>query len=260
LTCWGGNVAAYSVHGAFDDCQRLVKTALADKRLSEEADISSANSINIGRLLPQMTYFAKASFDSRRRGFGVANFVIPSGNLGHATACVWAREIGCPIGEIVLAHNANRTMVDYLRTGEWRARATLPTLASAMDVGDPSNAERLRFMFGDVARARSAVTACSIGDDAIRDAISRAYEVHGRILCPHSAAALEGLRHRRASSRAAKGRWVVVATADASKFPEIVAPVIGRAPPLNASLAALPPSRGAREIGADYEGFFRTIA
>jgi len=250
LTCWDGNVRAYAVDGTFDDCQRLVKEAFADAELRSAFALASANSINVGRLLPQMSYFAMASlaiFNQR----GVApSFVVPSGNLGHATACVWARHIGLPIGEILLAHNANRTMPDYLESGVWTARATVATLASAMDVGNPSNAERLRHLFPDVDDLRGAVSAYSIGDDAIRARIRAGFDEENQIWCPHTATAAEALARHRASGRATHGPWVIVATAHPAKFPEVVEPVIGVSVPLPPALATLGQGSGAAQIDA----------
>jgi len=137
-------VRTLSVAGSFDDCQRMVKDAFVDPGLSGSLQLSSANSINVGRLLPQMVYYAKASLELARRDGAAPNFIIPTGNLGNALACVWAREAGLPIGDIVLASNANLTVPEYLASGEWRPRPSTPTLASAMDVGNPSNMERLR--------------------------------------------------------------------------------------------------------------------
>jgi threonine synthase len=244
LTCWGGNVRAFAVQGAFDDCQRLVKEAFADAALTAKFALSSANSINVARLLPQMTYFAATSLEIWNEHGAPASFVIPSGNLGHATACVWARTLGLPIDQIVLAHNANRTMPDYLISGEWRPRATIATLASAMDVGDPSNGERLRHLYPSLAELRDALTAYVVDDDAIRARIRTGWEKHAQIWCPHTAAAAEAF-DRHTQDGAAPGRWVIVATAHPAKFPEIVEPIIGRPIPLPPALSALP-SAGAR--------------
>ncbi len=234
LTCWGGNVRAFAVRGAFDDCQRLVKAAFGDKDLRSRCDLSSANSINIGRLLPQMTYFAWASSNVWRAHGEKLSFVIPSGNLGHATACAWARTIGYPIGEIVLAHNANRAMPDYLESGVWRPRASVATLASAMDVGDPSNAERLFNLFPNMTALRGAVSAHVVDDAAISARIKQGYAEHGQIWCPHTAVAAE--THAR---RHGVGRWAIAATAHPAKFREIVEPIIGESIALPAALAAL---------------------
>lgn len=235
LTCWGGNVRAFAVHGTFDDCQRLVKLAFADESWRTQFDLSSANSINLGRLLPQMTYFGAASLAHWRKTGVRPAFVVPSGNLGHATACVWARKIGLPIGEIVLAHNINRAMPDLLASGEWRPRASVATLASAMDVGEPSNAERLRHLFPDAAALREAVSADVVADDTIRARIREGYERYGQIWCPHTAVGVEVFERRQPHLRPA----IVAATAHAAKFTETVAPLLGRDPPVPPSLAGL---------------------
>lgn len=227
LTGWGANVQAFAVRGAFDDCQRLVKEAFADASLRKAFTLSSANSINVARLLPQMSYLAAASLAIWNERGVPASFVIPSGNLGHATACVWAKRIGLPIDQIVLAHNANRTMPDFLDTGEWRPRETIPTLASAMDVGNPSNGERLRHLYPELAELRGVVTAHVIDDDAIRKRIRIGWDEHGQAWCPHTAAAAEAhARHTHGGANA--GAWVIAATAHAIKFPEIVEPIIGQ--------------------------------
>jgi hypothetical protein len=149
LTCWGGNVHALAVRGTFDDCQRLVKEAFSDAELNQRLELSSANSINIGRLLPQTVYYAASSLAIWRQEGTAPGFVVPSGNLGNVVACLWARTMGLPIGPIELAHNANLTVPHYLVTGEWRPQASVATLASAMDVGNPSNMERLQNLHPD---------------------------------------------------------------------------------------------------------------
>ncbi len=226
LTGWGDNVRAFAVAGDFDECQRLAKEAFADRALCEAFALSSANSINIARLLPQMAYIAAASLKVWNQSGVPASFVIPSGNLGHATACVWAKHIGLPIGQIVLAHNANRTMPDFLNTGEWRPRATIPTLASAMDVGNPSNGERLRHLYPRLEDLRGVVSAYAIEDDAIRARIRKGWDDFGQTWCPHTAAAAQALALHTEGGRNA-GQWVIVSTAHAIKFPEIVESIIG---------------------------------
>jgi threonine synthase len=238
LTCWDGNVRALAVHGTFDDCQRLVKEAFRDGALAAARRLSSANSINLGRLLPQTVYYAAASLDIFRRHGEPASFVVPSGNLGNALACLWARRLGLPIADVVLAHNANRTVPDYLASGEWRPRASIATLASAMDVGDPSNMERLRALYPQLAQLRASVTAVSVSDDEIRARIRAGYARYGQIWCPHTATAAQAWQELPAARREA-GRWVLVATAHAAKFPEIVTPLIGRQVPVPESLAKL---------------------
>ncbi|MFO0454190.1 MAG: threonine synthase, partial [Pseudomonadota bacterium] len=167
LTCWGDNVTSLCVEGTFDDCQRLVKAAFADERLRAGYELSSANSINVGRLLPQACYYALASLETGRRAGKAPGFVVPSGNLGNVLACVWARRVGLPIGAILMGFNANRTVPDYVERGEWRPRPSIATLASAMDVGNPSNMERLRHLHPEWRELAGAVGAVSVGDDEI---------------------------------------------------------------------------------------------
>lgn len=245
LTCWGGNVESYAVRGSFDDCQRMAKSAFADAALRGQVRLSSANSINIGRLLPQAVAFAAASLDIRARHGRDAGFIVPSGNLGHALACAWAREMGLPIGGIVLAHNANRAVPDYLRSGRWQPRPAVATIANAMDVGDPSNMERLRSLYPGHDALAARLAAVSVEDEAIRRRIAAEHAETGVVLCPHSAVAAEAW-HRMPAGERARLHWVIVATAHPAKFPEVVEPVIGREigpPPSLARLLALPPRR-----------------
>jgi len=238
LTCWDGNVKSLAVRGSFDDCQRLVKEAFADTALRERYALSSANSINVGRLLPQMVYYWAASMRVWRELGEPACFVIPSGNLGNATACVFARRLGAPIQTIVLAHNANRMVPDYLETGVLRPRATLATLSSSMDVGQPSNLERLNALYPGAAALRGALSAISIDDEATGARIQSDYRRYRRVWCPHTAVAAEAYARLAATDRA-RGRWLLVATAHPAKFREIVEPLIGAPLPLPPQLARL---------------------
>jgi threonine synthase len=238
LTCWDGNVSTLSVAGTFDDCQRLVKDAFAQPDLRERAELSSANSINVGRLLPQASYYAYASLQVWRRTGRPANFVVPSGNLGNVLACVWAREVGLPIGSVAMAFNANRTVPDYLERGEWAPRASVATLASAMDVGNPSNMERLRHLYPEWRQLTEAVTAVTVSDDEIRARVRADHAALGQVWCPHTATAAEAYA-RLAPGRRAAGPWVLVATAHPAKFPETVEPLVGATVPVPPALARL---------------------
>jgi threonine synthase len=225
LSCWGDNVQSFAVRGNFDACQRLVKEAFLDPTLRARFDLSSANSINLGRLLPQAVYYVASSLRIWAATGEAASYIIPSGNLGNATACVWAKRLGAPIDRIVLAHNANRTVPDYLHDGVLRQRASVSTLASAMDVGNPSNLERLTALYPDAARLGAALSAVSISDDLIAARIKTDFERYGTIWCPHTAVAAEVWAQLPEAQRAA-GRWVIVSTAHAAKFPEIVQPLV----------------------------------
>jgi threonine synthase len=238
LTCWGENVISLAVRGEFDDCQRLVKEAFADPTLRSRHNLCSANSINVGRLLPQAAYYAKASLEHVRRHGTAPSFIVPTGNLGNAFACVWARRMGLPIDRIVLATNANTTIADFLATGQWLPRPTLATLASAMDVGNPSNMERLRDLCGDVEEIRGEVSAVPVSDEEIRAAIRDEHRRYGLAWCPHTATGLHVYRHLPESERRER-HWIVVATAHPAKFDDIVEPLIGATVPLPEELARL---------------------
>jgi threonine synthase len=238
LTCWGDNVLSLAVQGRFDDCQRLVKEAFADTALRARVELSSANSINLGRLLPQTCYYWASSLAIWREHHEPASFIIPSGNLGNATACVWARQMGAPIGRIVLAHNANRTVPDFLERAVLEPRASVATLSSAMDVGNPSNLERLRSLFPDARRLQAAISAVSVDDTATRQRIREDLSAYGRVWCPHTAVAAETFARLSAAQRA-QGRWVLVATAHPAKFRETVEPLIGRTLAVPANLERL---------------------
>jgi threonine synthase len=221
LTCWGANVRAFAVRGDFDDCQRTVKAAFADRRLSLEKGLLSANSINLGRLLPQAAYHAAAALWHLGRLGRRAGLVVPTGNLGNAVAAFWARAAGLPVGEIVLATNANRAVPEYFASGAWRPRPTVRTLANAMDVGAPSNVERLLHLYPDLDELRRAARAFAVTDEEIARTIAEESARRGRVWDPHTAAAV------RARARLDAGDWIVVATAHPAKFDTVVEPLVG---------------------------------
>ena len=249
LTCWDGNVESYEVDGTFDDCQKMVKDAFMDSSLS---GLSSANSINLGRLLPQMAYYVYASSLYKEIYGREAVFIIPSGNVGNSTGAFWAKAMGAPIKSIVLAVNANRTIPDYLETGEYRPRPSVETLANAMDVGAPSNMERLFAMFPSVEQFRENVASYSVSDDEIRRTIGEEYRESGHIICPHTAC---GERVRR--DYYADEDTVVVATAHPAKFERIVEPIIGGPVAIPKQLFdILQKPSAAKSIGTDYHALF----
>lgn len=238
LGCFGDNVSALRVQGSFDDCQALVKRALNDADLQRQVPMSSANSISLGRLLPQMSYYADAALRHHAATGKELNFVIPTGNLGNAMAAILARALGVPLGRIVLATNANQVLPDYFAGGNYTPAPSVATLANAMDVGAPSNFERLRWFYnGDDNALRAAFSAASVGDATIREVIQRRHAHFGEVFCPHTATAisvLEGLRAARIP-----GYWAVAATAHPAKFESVVEPLIGRTLEVPPALAAL---------------------
>lgn len=233
LCCWSDNVLSLKVLGSFDECQALVKAAMADAELSVAHRFSSANSINIGRLLPQSTYYADASLRHFRRTGNKPGFIIPTGNLGNAFACIMAREMGLPIGPVILATNANRTIAEYFETLVWLPRASLQTLASAMDVGDPSNMERLRKLLGDADSLREQLGVLSVTDAEIEVSLRRDFEEFGFPTCPHTATATHTWRQLDEELKDGHD-WILVGTAHPAKFETIVEPIIG-------TTVALPP-------------------
>ena len=258
LGCFGGNVAALRVAGSFDDCQRLVKQAFADTELRARVPLSSANSISLGRLLPQMAYHAHAALAHWRAHGTLLNFVVPTGNLGNAFACMLARAMGLPIGRIALATNANLTLHDFFAGAEYSARASVATLANAMDVGAPSNFERLCWLYPDPARLRHEFMVDAIGDEAIATTIRERCAKYGEVFCPHTATAVRTLEALR--QEGAGGDWAVAATAHPAKFDSIIEPLIGRAvaiPPALAELLARPAQ--AQPLQADFAALRATL-
>lgn len=260
LTCWGDNVLSLAVNGSFDDCQAMVKGAMANTRLAAAHRFSSANSINVGRLLPQAIYYAYASIMHWRETGRAPSFIIPTGNLGNAFACYLAREIGLPIGDIVLATNANRLVVDFLDGEVWAPRASIQTLASAMDVGNPSNMERLRCQGGEQVDLREQVRAAAVGDDEISAQIGQNFVEFGIATCPHTATATFIWRNLSKEERVEKD-WILVATAHAAKFEQIVEPIIGEPVSVPRELAEiLSRPRRFEEIEPDMEAFSVALA
>jgi threonine synthase len=243
LTCWGGNVEAYAVRGAFDDCQRMVKEAFMNQELSRAYNLTSANSINLGRLLPQTVYYIWASARCLAETGQKPVWIIPSGNVGNSVGAYWAWAMGAPIERIVLAVNANTTIPDFLSSGVYEPRESIATLANAMDVGDPSNMERLRHLFPTIEQLRANVSAFSVSDEQIRQTIRTVWHEYGYAVCPHTAAG-EYVRRMVAD----ESQTIVVATAHPAKFETIVEPIIGQAVPIPPSLAELLDRKGEMKI------------
>jgi len=229
----GGNVTAVRVPGVFDDCQRLVKAALGDAALAP-LHLSSANSINIGRLLPQAFYYV-ASYLAAAPAIGdPIVFAVPSGNLGNLTAGVIAARMGLPVSRFIAATNANDVLPDYLATGRFRARPSVPTLSNAMDVGDPSNFARLERLYaGSADTMRAAILGERVSEPETRAAIRDAYARHGRVLDPHGAVAYAAARRCLETGATEHGGPVVaLATAHPAKFADAIREELGFEPAL----------------------------
>jgi threonine synthase len=231
----GGNVEVLEVDGTFDDCQRMVKAAFSDRHLNEAVRLSSANSINIGRLLPQIFYYVHAA--AQLPPGSVPLFSVPSGNFGNLTAGLMAKRLGVATRGFVAATNVNDVVPEYLQTGVVRPRPSTPTISNAMDVGDPSNLARILALYeGDVERLREDLVGSVHDDDETRTCITDVYQKTGHILDPHSAVGYLSVADGRRTFGA--GPCIVLCTAHPVKFREAVEPAIGRALPVPDRLAA----------------------
>ena len=233
FTTLGGNVTAVAVRGTFDDCQRLAKEAFADSSLRRRGQLTSANSISLGRLLPQVFYYAYAAtrFDPPPR------VSVPSGNFGNLAAGVIAWKLGAPIASFSAPTTVNDTVPRYVATGRVEPRPSVATLANAMDVGNPSNLERLRWLFDDDLDAmRALITSTAHTDDQVKTAICELHDRYGYIADPHTAIAYLGAGTP--THPYAPARTLFLATAHPAKFREVVEPVVGRPVALPPALAA----------------------
>ncbi|MDR0601283.1 MAG: threonine synthase [Treponema sp.] len=249
----GGNISALAVEGSFDDCQRLVKAALADEALRKRIALSSANSINVSRLIPQAAYYAAAAGRAaagktdpdgeatpRVPGAparnpaapaavpGPVTFSVPSGNFGNLTAGLYAMKMGAPIAAFIAATNINRTVPDYLESGDYRARPSASTISSAMDVGAPSNFERMSAHFS-WEEMRRVIKGEAVTDKETREVIAQVRLNRGYFLDPHSAVGWKAADKLR-ESRQGGGPLAVLSTAHPAKFAELVEPLAGPVP------------------------------
>jgi len=235
FTTLGGNVTAVAVSGTFDDCQRLVKEAFADAELRQRVHLTSANSISLGRLVPQMFYYGYAALQAAP-GARVM-FSVPSGNFGNLVAGVMAWRMGAPISGFVAATNVNDTVPRYLETGRYEPRPSVATVANAMDVGAPSNFERLSWLFGGDCPAMQAMIAGTVHtDDEAKRAIAELYRQYEYVADPHTAIAYLGTRAPQRPSTPAP-QHLFLSTAHPAKFAEIVEPAIGRPVAMPGALA-----------------------
>ena len=247
MTTLGGNIHPLKVAGTFDDCQRMVKSMFRDQSLRAKVRLTSANSINLLRWIPQsFYYFYGYCAWKRMTGQDMPVVVVPSGNYGNLTAGMLAKRMGLPLKGFVAASNANDVVPEFLQTEEYRPRASVQTLANAMDVGDPSNFERMmRLCGGDVKALQAEVRGFSATDDQIADAIAEIYEKYNYLSDPHSAVGY-------LATKAYGEPGFYLSTAHAAKFGEVVEPAAGAAPQLPLSLAeAVKRERRATKMEAD---------
>ncbi len=193
LTTLGGNVTALEVNGTFDDCQRMVKEAFADASLRKRFNLSSANSINIARLLPQSLYYFYAATRLAADGRPLV-FSVPSGNFGNLTAGLFAMQMGLPVHRFIAAVNSNDIFPNYLQTGKFEPKPSIPTLSNAMDVGNPSNFARIQALFGNAVAAGKIIFSRSYSDPQTLEAIREIHTRHNYLMDPHGAVAYLALQ------------------------------------------------------------------
>ncbi len=225
LTTLGNNITALEVDGVFDDCQYMVKSAFLDKELNERLNLSSANSINIARLIPQSFYYANAYAQLKHLGKPIV-VSVPSGNFGNLCGGLIAQKMGIPIAHFVAATNVNKIVPEYIRTALFEPKPSVATLSNAMDVGNPSNFPRMEALHdNDIFNVRNNVSGRFYNDEVTVYAIRKVYDETGYVMCPHTAVAFMGLVDElKEQERDAIG--VFLSTAHPSKFKEIVDEVI----------------------------------
>jgi threonine synthase len=238
MTTVGDNIHALEVTGTFDDCQLMVKSALMDDEIKTKMHLTTANSINIARLLPQ-TIYPRWALEQIKKINPTADptMVVPSGNFGNLVAALYAKGVGFPINHFVAATNANAIVPSYLQSGEFIPKPTEHTLSNAMDVGNPSNFERLTFLYNNNYRnMRHDISGISISDTETLAQIRRTYENSGHILDPHTAVGVAAAKQFQIQESSNTDPIIVTATAHPAKFPEVIKEAIGIDIPLPEAL------------------------
>jgi threonine synthase len=282
----GGNIGALAVEGSFDDCQALVKAAFGDQGLRKRLALSSANSINVARLIPQAVYYSAAAgraFAGKTDGDGEATpragggtgsaqgaaaygvkagvpvtFCVPSGNFGNLTAGLYAFKMGAPIKGFIAATNINKTVPDYLESGEYHARLSQATISNAMDVGSPSNFERMAAHW-TLEQLRGMIRGAAVSDEDTRKTIAAVHGGHAYFLDPHGAVGWKAADILRSGAAPVEGPLAVLATAHPAKFAETVEPLTGPVPVPASIQAALSRAVQTRTIPAELSALVDTL-
>ena len=257
LTTNGHNIHAIEIDGTFDDCQALVKQAFNDAELKERFRLTSANSINISRLIPQTFYYFNAYAQLQRQGKTEVVFSVPSGNFGNIAAGLLAWKMGLPVKHFLAATNINDTVPSFLKSGVYRAKPSVQTWSNAMDVGDPSNWVRIMDLFkGDRAEMKKILTAYTFNDEETLTAINTVYEDHQYIMCPHTAIAWLALKHWTTDNRDDNDIGVFLSTAHPCKFPDIFPEHIAEKINVPSQVLGLEgKEKLSVSLGRDFEGF-----
>lgn len=254
FTTLGKNITAVEVDGVFDDCQALVKSAFMDEELNKHMKLTSANSINVARFLPQAFYYFNAYARMKELGKSENMVVcVPSGNFGNITAALFGHRMGLPVKRFIAANNANDIFYNYLQTGKYEPKASRQTIANAMDVGDPSNFARIYDLYhGDHALVSSLISGATYSDDQIRDTMRKCFSDNKYILDPHGACGFRAL-----SEQLQAGEYgVFCETAHPAKFKETVEATIGAEVDIPERLAAfMKGKKQSVEMAKDFSSF-----
>jgi threonine synthase len=258
LTTNGQNIRAIEVDGTFDDCQALVKQAFTDKELNEKFRLTSANSINIARLIPQTFYYFNAYAQALKQGKSKVVFSVPSGNFGNIGAGLLAWKMGLPVEQFIAATNANDTVPEFLKTGVYQPKPSVATLSNAMDVGNPSNWVRIADMFKEDADAlKKLVTGYRYDDEETVKAIQEVYDHYNYVVCPHTAIAWQALKDYQQDKHShADVAGIFLSTAHPCKFPDVFNEVIaGHIDTPEQVKDIQTKEKLAVGLGVDFEGF-----
>lgn len=257
LTTNGKNIRAIAVDGTFDDCQALVKQAFADQELNAKLRLTSANSINIARLIPQTFYYFNAYAQLKRKGFLNVVFSVPSGNFGNIGAGLLAYKMGLPVKQFIAATNANDTVPRYLETGTYETKPSVQTYANAMDVGAPSNWVRIMNLFNNDRKAiQQIVKAYRFTDEETLSAIKEIFDQYQYVACPHTAIAWLAIKAYEAENPDDEFAKVFLSTAHACKFPDVFPTEIKQKITLPEQVEMLyNNSEKYEKQGKDFEGF-----
>ena len=256
MTTLGRNITAIEIDGVFDDCQRLVKKAFVDPELGRVMNLSSANSINIARLLPQSFYYVYAFNELKKTGITDLVFSVPSGNFGNLTGGLLAKKMGMHVKHFLAATNRNDVVPGFLRGDKFTPKPSIQTISNAMDVGDPSNFVRMQHLYNHSDEAlRNDVKGYSYTDESTRETIRDVYERSGYLMCPHTAIGYRGAAEYR-SSTSNRFESVVLATAHPVKFRDVIEPVINQSIEIPVQLEeSLQRDKKSIRLSAEYDDF-----
>jgi len=257
LTTNGHNIRAVEIEGTFDDCQALVKQAFTDAELKEKFRLTSANSINIARLIPQTFYYFNAYAQLLKQGIDKVIFSVPSGNFGNIGAGLLAWKMGLPVEHFIAATNLNDTVPEFLETGVYQPKPSVATLSNAMDVGDPSNWVRIADLFkDDINDLKNLVTGYSYNDEQTLEAIKFINDDYNYVVCPHTAIAWQALRDWQQDNYKADTAGVFLSTAHPCKFPDVFPESIAIKVDVPDQVEDLfKKDKKSTALGKDFEGF-----